>query len=170
MIRSIKLALALSTAALLAVPAAAQEPKRGGILKFAVVAEPPTTDCHGTTTFAMIHPVVPQYSTLLKIVGPYDKSRIEGDLAESWEISPDGLTYTFKLRRGVKWHDGSPFSSADIKATYERIVNPPEGVVSSRKAVHQDIKEITTPDDYTVVFKLKQPNASMILKFGSPFN
>ena len=134
------------------------------------VAEPPTTDCHGSTTFAMIHPVAPQYSTLLKAVGPHDKTQIVGDLAESWEMSPDGLTFTFKLRQGVKWHDGSPFSSADIKATYERIVNPPEGVVSSRKAVHQDIKEITTPDANTVVFKLKQPNASMILHFASPFN
>ncbi len=169
--RATSLALALSAAALMTTPAAAADtPKRGGILKFASVAEPPTTDCHGTTTFAMIHPVVPQYSTLLKAVGPHDKTRIEGDLAESWEISPDGLTYTFKLRRGVKWHDGSPFSSADIKATYDRIVNPPEGVVSSRKAVHQDIQQITTPDDFTVVFKLKQPNGSMILHFASPFN
>jgi peptide/nickel transport system substrate-binding protein len=168
--RTTSLALALAATALIAAPATAETPKKGGILKFASVAEPPTTDCHGTTTFAMIHPVVPQYSTLMKLVGPHDKTRLEGDLAESWETSADGLTYTFKLRRGVKWHDGSPFSSADIKATYDRIVNPPEGVVSSRKAVHQDIQQITTPDDYTVVFKLKQPNSSMMLHFASPFN
>lgn len=168
--RTTSLAIALAAVAVIASPAAAQTPKKGGILQFASVAEPPTTDCHGTTTFAMIHPVVPQYSTLLKAIGPHDKTKIVGDLAESWEVSPDGLTFTFKMRQGVKWHDGSPFSSADIKATYERIVNPPEGVVSSRKAVHQDIKEITAPDANTVVFKLKQPNASMILHFASPFN
>jgi peptide/nickel transport system substrate-binding protein len=152
--RTTSLAIALAAVAVIAAPAAAQTPKKGGILQFASVAEPPTTDCHGTTTFAMIHPVVPQYSTLLKAIGPHDKTKIVGDLAESWEVSPDGLTFTFKMRQGVKWHDGSPFSSADIKATYERIVNPPEGVVSSRKAVHQDIKEITAPDSNTVVFKL----------------
>ena len=156
--------IASSTAAL------ANAPKKGGVLNFGVVAEPPTTDCHETGTFAMVHPVAPQYSTLLKFDGPHDRLKIVGDLAESWERSADGLTYTFKLRRGVKFHDGSDFSSADIKATYDRIVNPPQGVVSFRKAVHADIKEITTPDPGTVVFKLSKPNASIELHFASPFN
>src|SRR5437588_5509306 len=148
----------------------AETPKRGGTLNFAVVAEPPTTDCHATTTFAMVHPVAPQYSTLLEFVGPMDKLRIEGDLAESWEVSKDGLAYTFKLRRGVKFHDGSDFTSDDIKATYERIINPTQDVISARKAQHQDIKEIETPDPYTVVFRLRQVNMSMLLHFASPFN
>ncbi|MBS0244862.1 MAG: ABC transporter substrate-binding protein, partial [Proteobacteria bacterium] len=150
--------------------ALAQAPKRGGILNYAVVAEPPTTDCHETGTFAMVHPVAPQYSTLLKFSGPYDNEKIVGDLAESWEVSKDGLTYTFKLRKGVKFHDGSDFSSADIKATYDRIVNPPPGVVSYRKAVYQDIASIETPDPSTVVFKMKRVNASMEIHFASPFN
>ncbi len=150
--------------------AGAQTPKRGGILNFAVVAEPPTIDCHETGTFAMVHPVAPQYSTLLKMVGPHDATKIIGDLAETWERSKDGLTYTFKLRRGVKFHDGSDFTAADIKATYERIVNPPPGVVSFRKAVHGDIKAISTPDPHTVVFTLSKQNASMELHFASPYN
>ena len=149
---------------------AGEAPKRGGTLNFGVVAEPPSTDCHATTTFAMVHPVAPQYSTLLVFTGPHDNLKIEGDLAESWEVSKDGLTYTFKLRRGVKFHDGSDFTSEDIKATYERIVNPLPDVISSRKAQHQDIKEIETPDPYTVVFKLGQVNMSMLLHFASPFN
>ena len=80
---------AMAAACLLATGAAvqAETPKRGGTLNFAVVAEPPSTDCHATTTFAMVHPVAPQYSTLLEFVGPMDKLRIEGDLAESWEVS-----------------------------------------------------------------------------------
>src|SRR5262245_32865287 len=148
----------------------AETPKRGGTLDFAVVAEPPNTDCHATTTFAMVHPVAPQYSTLLEFVGPMDKLRIEGDLAESWEVSKDGLAYTFKLRKGVKFHDGSDFTSEDVKATYERIINPAPDVVSARKAQHQDIKEIETPDPHTVVFRLRQVNMSMPLHFASPFN
>ena len=51
-----------------------------------------------------------------------------GDLAESWTVAPDGLTYTFKLRKGVKFHDGTALTSADIKATYDRLRNPPQGV------------------------------------------
>ncbi len=161
---------AMSLVAALASTSEAQTPKRGGILNFAVVAELPSTDCHRETTFAMVHPVAPQYSTLLKFSGPHDKSQIVGDLAESWEVAKDGLTYTFKLRKGVKFHDGSDFSAADIKATYDRIRNPPEGVVSARKALHQDIASIETPDPHTVVFKMKGPNASILLQFASPFN
>jgi peptide/nickel transport system substrate-binding protein len=150
--------------------AAGDIPKRGGTLNFAVVAEPPNTDCHATTTFAMVHPVAPQYSTLLMFTGPHDNLKIEGDLAESWEVAKDGLSYTFKLRKGVKFHDGSDFTAEDIKATYERIINPPDGVISARKAQHQDIKSIETPDPHTVVFRMARVNMSMDLHFASPFN
>jgi peptide/nickel transport system substrate-binding protein len=168
--------LSAGTAVLLAVgmlaPAAyAQAPKKGGILSFAVVAEPPTYDCHATTTFATLHPVRPHYSGLLKFGGDVN-SRIEakGDLAESYEVSKDGLTYTFKLVRNAKFHDGSAFTSADVKASYDRIINPPAGVLSARKALHEDIASIETPDAYTAIFKLKTPNASMLNNFASPFN
>ena len=168
-------ALVVLAAALLPGVAQAQAPqapapKKGGLLKFAVIADPPTTDCHATGTFAMVHPVAPQYSTLMRFTGPYDNLKLEGDLAESWDVSKDGLTYTFKLFKGVKFHDGSDLTAADIKASYERIVNPPDGVVSARKVVHQDIKVIATPDLHTVVFTLGQVNASMMLHFASPFN
>ena len=168
--KSILAAVALLAAGHAVPPAAAQTPKRGGILNYAVVAELPTSDCHAATTFAMVHPVAPIYSTLLKIVGPHDNSRVVGDLAESWEEAKDGLSWTFKLRRGVKFHDGSDFTSADIKATYERIINPPQGVVSVRRALHSAIKEIETPDAHTVVFKLSRIDESLELQFASPFN
>jgi peptide/nickel transport system substrate-binding protein len=151
--------------------AQAPTPKKGGILNFATVAEPPTLDCHATTTFATIHPVAPSYNGLLKFRGDVNKElKVVGDLAKSWEMSKDGLTYTFKLNEGVKFHDGTPFSSADIKASYERIINPPAGVNSARRALHTDISAIETPDANTVVFKLSGPNGSMINNFASPFN
>jgi peptide/nickel transport system substrate-binding protein len=168
-LRSILLAAAAVAVATL--PAAAQTPKRGGILNFAIVAEPPTLDCHATTTFATIHPVAPAYNGLLRFRGDVNKKlEIVGDLAKSWEMSPDGLTWTFKLHDNVKFHDGSPMTSADVKASYERIVKPPAGVVSARKALHEEIKTIETPDATTVVFRLSEPNASMINNFASPFN
>ena len=85
-------------------------------------------------------------------------------------MAKDGLTYTFKLRKDVKFHDGAPMTSEDVKASYERIVNPPAGVVSVRRSLHEDIKDIETPDAHTVVFKMKQPNASMLTHFASPWN
>ncbi len=168
--------LKLSLASLTIIGAAsasaqAQTPKKGGILNFAVVAEPPTYDCHATTTFATLHPVRPHYNGLLKFAGDVNKKlEVKGDLAESFDVSKDGLIYTFKLHPNVKFHDGSPFSSADIKATYERIIKPPAGVLSARKALHEDIIAIDTPDAQTVIIKLKSPNASMINNFASPFN
>ena len=149
--------------------AGAQTPKEGGELKFAVSAEPPDYDCHAATSFAFIHPVRPHYNTLLKF-DPAAYPKVIGDLAESWDVSEDGLTYSFKLKQNVKFHDGSPFSSADVKATYERISNPAEGVRSIRKAAYADLDSIETPDENTVVFKLKQRNASMLTNFASPWD
>ncbi len=163
----------LSAALLVAVGAGlaeAQTPKKGGILNFAVVAEPPTLDCHAVTTFAFAHPGLPQYSKLLKWKGDYSNLKIVGDLAESWVAAPDGLTFTFKLRQNVKFHDGAPMTSDDVKVSYERIVNPPEGVISARRSLYEDIKAIEAPDAHTVVFRLKQPNASMLTHFASPWN
>lgn len=156
-------------AALAAAPFAANAQKRGGELRFAVSAEPPNYDCHANSSFAFIHPVRPHYNTLLKF-DPANYPKVVGDLAESWTISKDSLTYTFKLRRGVKFHDGSPFTSADVKASYERIANPPTGVVSLRKGAYADIKTIETPDDHTVVFKLEAPNSAMLALFASPWD
>ena len=171
--RQMKQLVALVVAAFLmqsgATPAAAQAPKKGGTLAFAVVAEPPNYDCHANTSFAFVHPIAPHYSTLLKFDGK-SYPKLIGDLAKSWTVSADGLIYTFKLAEGVKFHDGSALTSADVKASYERIANPPAGVVSVRKAWYADIDQIATPDAATVVFKLKAPNASMLVSFASPFD
>jgi peptide/nickel transport system substrate-binding protein len=174
--RRIVHALALAGFAIFAATAAAsaqsadQTPKRGGVLNFAVVAEPPTYDCHASTTFGVSHPVSPHYSTLLKYTGDWKNMRIEPDVATSWSSSPDGLTFTFKLRQDVKFHDGSPMTSADVKASYDRIINPPEGVLSVRRALYEDISSVEVPDDYTVVFRFKAPNASALDGFASPWN
>lgn len=148
---------------------AAEKPQYGGILTFAVAAEPPSYDGHRETTFALIHPIAPHYSLLLKF-DQENYPKIVGDLAESWTISRDGLTYTFKLRKGVKWHDGSLLTARDIKATYDKIIFPPEGVVSVRKASYAMVKSVEAPADHTVVFHLKWPSASFLANLASPWN
>lgn len=151
-------------------PATAQEPpKRGGTLTYGVAGDPHTMDCHAGNSFAVFHYLSPHYSTLLRP----DKVKypaLEGDLAESWTISDDKLTYTFKLRPNVKFHDGSAFSSEDVKATYERILDPPEGVVSAWRSFYLDVASVEAPDPQTVVFKLKKPNAGMLESFASPYS
>ena len=151
------------------VSADAQQPKRGGTLQFAISAETPHYDCHGSDTFATLHFAAPFYSTLLR----FNLSKfpeVEGDLAKSWTVAPDLMTYTFKLHENVKFHDGQALTSADVKATYDRLRNPAQGVVSTRQATFADIGTIETPDANTVIFKMKAVNASMLEHFASPWN
>lgn len=144
-------------------------PKHGGTLEFAVESEPPNYDCHANISFAFIHPVAPHYSTLLKFEGA-SYPQVKGDLAESWSVSADKLSYTFKLRPNVLFHDGTHLTAADVKASYERIVSPQEGVTSVRQVNYAAIAGIETPDPLTVIFRLKWPEAAMLANFASPWN
>src|SRR3972149_1612585 len=148
---------------------AAEQPKAGGTLTFAVAAEPASYDLHRETSFASIHPVAPHYSLLVKF-NQWKYPEIEGDVAESWNISKDGLTYTFKIRKGIKFHDGSVLTANDVKATYDKIIFPPKGLVSARDASYEMVKSVEAPDDQTVVFRLKWPAASLLANLASPWN
>src|SRR6266403_1691618 len=164
--------IALSIAVLVA-PAplarAAETPRRGGVLLAAIAADAPSLDPHQEETFATLQLVAPCYSTLLQI-DPYQYPKVIGDVATEWKIAADGLTYTFKLRQGIRFHDGSPLTAADVKATYEKIVFPPAGVRSIRKNAYAAITSIEAPDPATVVFKLKFPSASLLVNLASPWN
>jgi peptide/nickel transport system substrate-binding protein len=151
--------------------AAAQQPRYGGELIFPVPSEPPSYDGHREETFGLIHPIAPHYNTLLR-VDPTDPSGTKpaGDLAESWTIAKDGLTYTFKLRKGVKFHDGSELTSKDVKASYDKIIFPPPGVGSTRKGQYRGVEVVEAPDPLTVRFRLKWPEASFLSALSSPWN
>src|SRR6266568_8550793 len=170
----IRITIGLLVAGVLAAPGlvtAQVKPRSGGELIFVVPSEPPSYDAHQEETFGVIHPMAPHYSTLLR-VDPTDKTGTKpvGDLAESWTISKDGMTYTFKLRRGVKFHDGSEMTSKDVKASYDKIIFPPPGVKSLRKTAYETVEAVEAPDPYTVRFRLKRPESSMLLNLASPWN
>jgi len=157
-------------------PAAEKSPavtptRAGGELTFVVPAEPPSYDAHREETFALIHPAAPHYNTLLRI-DPFDKTgtRVVGDLATSWTVSPDKRTYVLTLRPGVKFHDGSEMTSRDVRATYQKIINPPPGVTSVRKGEYLEIEIVQAPEPYIVAFKLKWPSPSFIHSLASPWN
>src|SRR2546425_2215711 len=96
---------------------ATEMPRRGGILLAVIGADPPSLDPHQESTFANIELVAPLYSTLLQI-DPYHYPKIIGDVATEWKISPDGLTYIFKIRHGTGHHGGATVTAADAKPTY----------------------------------------------------
>ena len=173
----LKLAMLIGAAALMGPaaigPATAASPVKGGILKFVVPDEPPSFDGHKETTFALIHPIAPFYSVLIRVNpdNPATLTDFVCDLCTEMPKPGDGgKTYTFKIRSGVKFHDGSPLSAKDVHATFERIIFPQEGVSSARQAQFGMVEGVTSPDDSTVVFKLKYPSGAFIPALANPFN
>jgi len=152
---------------------AAETPKKGGILKFVVPAEPPSYDGHRETTFALVHPIAPFYSLLIRPDpnNSMDSAAFTCDLCTEMPAPTDGgKKYTFKLKPGVTFHDGSPLTAKDVKATYDRIIFPPADVSSARKAYFIMVDSVEAPDDLTVVFNLKYASGAFIPALATPFN
>jgi ABC-type transport system substrate-binding protein len=145
--------------------------KRGGTLRYAVHNAPAHFDVHQSGTVANIGPQSPMYDTLLRR-SPKDGQTIIPDLAQRYEISPDGKKYTFHLRKGVKVHDGADFTAEDVKATYERIARPPKGVVIPRTPLFATVGDIVAVNPHTIEFRLTEarPKAYMLGAFASGWN
>ena len=145
--------------------------KRGGTLRYAVHNAPAHFDVHQSGTVANIGPQSPMYDTLLRR-SPKDGQTIIPDLAQRWEISPDNKKYTFHLRKGVKFHDGADFTAEDVKATYDRIRNPPKGVVIPRTPLFATVGEIVVVDPHKIEFRMTEarPKAYMLGAFASGWN
>jgi peptide/nickel transport system substrate-binding protein len=148
---------------------AAEKPRQGGELRVAIAGDPPSLDMHQEQTFMVTIPMSPVYNTLVTF-DPHGYPKVIGDLAKSWTVSEDRMTWTFTLHQGVKFHDGSELSSADVKASWEKMVFPPEGVVSPRKSEYGFIKSIEAPDSHTVVFHLHYAAASFLTGIAHPAN
>src|ERR1043166_1549030 len=132
-------------------------PKRGGTLRYGITMRMPHFDMHQSGTINNLGSQGCMYDNLIRR-DPRDSGKtIIPDLAHSWEISEDGKTYTFFLRKGVEFHDGAELTSADVKATFDRIVKPPQGVSIPRSILFRAVNEVTAPDQYTVQFKLSEP-------------
>jgi len=150
--------------------AGGEKPVAGGTLTFIVNAEPPSFDGHRETTFALLHPIAPHYSLLYKF-DPNDLTKVIPDVAaEQPAVSADKMTVTIKLRQDVKFHDGTGMTSEDIKATYDKIIFPPTGVLSPRAGAYAVVSAVNATDKYTVEFKLKYPSASFLTNLASPWN
>ncbi len=144
----------------LAQPAMAQAKKDSAVL--AMTLEPtgldPTAGAASAIAEITLYNV---YETLTKIGSD---SRVTPLLAESWEASADLKTWTFKLRSGLKFHNGEPFSSANVKFSFERAVA--KDSVNKDKAVFNNIERIDTPDASTVVLNLKNGNPDLLFQLG----
>jgi len=132
-------------------------PKSGGVLRYGITMRPPHFDVHQSGTINNLGSQGCMFDNLIRR-DPRDSGKtIIPDLAHSWEIAKDGNTYTFFLRKGVLFHDGAELTADDIKATFDRIAKPPQGISIPRSILFKTVSEITTPDKYTVQFKLSEP-------------
>ena len=135
--------VAAGVAILVAATAAAAPPeeeagKRGGTLTYTIPADaPPSFDGHREGTFATLHAMAPFYSVLIR-VNPENPSSTTDFVCDLCTAMPqptdDGTTYTFKIREGVRFHDGSLLTATDVAASWEHIIHPPQGVLSPRQS------------------------------------
>jgi peptide/nickel transport system substrate-binding protein len=126
-------------------------------LRYGITMRPPHFDVHQSGTINNLGSQGCMFDNLIRR-DPRDSGKtIIPDLAHSWEIAKDGKTYTFHLRKGVEFHDGAELTADDVKATFDRIAKPPQGVSIPRSVLFRAVSEIAAPDKYTVQFKLAEP-------------
>src|SRR2546421_11579150 len=149
--RSVTCCLVVALAGLALMPEAASAQKRGGTLVMLVQPEPPTLASYISTSGAIGQVATKVYEGLLE----YDFNlKPTPGLAQSWKVSPDGKTLPFTLQKGVPFHDGHPFTSADVKFSVLEVLKKvhPRGAATFR-----ELTDIETPDAHTAVFKLTAP-------------
>ena len=169
----------LVTAFLIALPAEAQtgKPKRGGILNSVLTEDPPGLLVHESATISNVWPMSPCYSNLVIFdpLKPLDSAEtVIPELAEKWSWQDNYRNLVFFLRKNVKWHDGRPFTSADVKYTFDAVREAPDSVgklrTSPRKDWYANVEAIEAPEPHTVVFRLKRPQPSLLLMFASGYS
>lgn len=151
----------LALAAALGLPASAAEtlaetPKRGGTLTAILQPEPVTLTPANNTA----QPTQFVAANIFDGLVTYDFDlKPQPSLATAWEVAPDGLTFTFHLRKGVKWHDGAPFTAADVKWSLENVWKT---IHPRNKALFENVTSVDTPDDQTVILHLSKPSLPIL--------
>jgi peptide/nickel transport system substrate-binding protein len=169
----------LAVATLVAAPAKGQtaRPKHGGILNSVLTEDPPGLLVHESATISSVWPMSPCYSNLVIFdpLKPLDSAEtVIPELAERWSWQDNFRNLVFFLRKNVKWHDGRPFTAADVKYTFDVVREAPEAAAklrtSPRKDWYTNVEAIEAPEAHTVVFRLKRPQPSLLLMLASGYS
>jgi peptide/nickel transport system substrate-binding protein len=168
--------LAAAALSLLAIFGAAQagEPKQGGILRIYHRDSPANASIHEGATYSVNVPFMPVFNNLVvykQDVAQNSMDTIVPELAESWAWSADNKTLTFKLRQGVTWHDGKPFTSADVKCTFDMLMGKSQQKFrqNPRKSWYDEVADVTTSGDFEASFNLKRPQPSLLALLASGY-
>jgi len=165
---------AISSLLLLGGTALSGEPKQGGIFRIYHRDSPGSASIHEGATNSINIPFMPVFNNLViydQHIAQNSVDNIRPELAESWRWSEDRTTLTFKLRQGVRWHDGKPFTSADVKCTFDTLMGKSQQKFrqNPRKAWYDEVAEVTTNGDDEASFKLKRPQPSLIALLASGY-
>lgn len=161
-----------------AAPAVAQAPKHGGHLNLMLREDlAQGFSIHETATISTVWPAMPCLSNLV-IFDPLKRvesaDTIIGELAEKWSWQDNYKNLVFFLRKGVKWHDGQPFTSKDVKFTFDMVRDAPDARgklrLSPRKDWYANVEAIEAPDAHTVVFRLKRPQPGLLAMLASGYS
>jgi peptide/nickel transport system substrate-binding protein len=152
-------------------------PKSGGVLNMMLREDlPQGFSIHETSTISTVWPAMPCFSNLV-LFDPLKKTEsadtVIGELAEKWSWQDNYRNLVFFLHRGVKWHDGQPFTAKDVKFTFDMLREAPDAPaklrINPRKDWYANVEAIETPDAYTAVFRLKKPQPSLLLMLASGY-
>ncbi len=176
-LRSLASCAAVAGALILGAPADAQTPKYGGVLVTSPLSATPSLSPHEESTVATAQQASPCFNNLVY----YDPAKkqesvdtIIPELAEKWSWQDNHKNLVFFLRQDVKWHDGKPFTSADVKYTFDAVRGAPDAKaklkVNPRKLWYENVEAIETPDARTVVFRMKRPQPSLLLMLASGYS
>ena len=161
----------------LVAPVTAQSPKSGGVLTTSPLSATPSLSPHEESTIATVQQASPCFNNLVY----YDPTKkvetvdtIIPELAEKWSWQDNYRNLVFFLRKDVKWHDGKPFTSQDVKYTFDAVRGAPDAKarlrVNPRKLWYEAVEAIEAPDPHTVVFRLKHPQPSLLLMLASGYS
>ena len=158
-------------------PARGQTPKRGGILNAMLAEDPPGFSIHESATISGVWPVAPCYSNLVLFdpEKPLETAEtVIPELAERWSWQDNYRNLVFFLRRNVRWHDGQPFTSKDVKYTFDVVREardaPAKLRLSPRKEWYANVEAIEAPDPHTVIFRLRRPQPALLLMLASGYS
>ena len=169
--------VAASVAALVTAMSPAFAQKAGGILHLAHRENPPSASIHEEATIAVVEPFAAVFNNLV-VFDPNEKvnspDHIVSDLAESWTWDSTNTKLTFKLRSGVKWHDGQPFTAKDVKCTFDALSGADEKTEIMRKSPRRiwyiNLKDVATNGDNEVTFTLGRPQPSFLSMLAAGYS
>ena len=166
------IALICVVAGVIAPTGAGWAQKHGGVLKIQHMDTPPSASIHEESTVSVAVPFMALYNNLVIFDQNVPRNSFDSivpDLATSWETKEDGRKLVFKTRDGVKWHDGKPFSAADVACTFDLILTPDKLRRNPRSAWYGNVEKVTADGPSEVTFHLKQPQPALLALLASGY-